>query len=107
MKSTRRVRNVGIWFFGALGGILWGYDTGVIRAAAVGVCVIFNWLFNLIVALVFPSLLDRFGAGANFVFFALMTALAFLFVTKLMPATKGRSLEAIERELMYGEKATS
>jgi hypothetical protein len=30
---TRRMRNVGIWFFGALGGILWGYDTGVISGA--------------------------------------------------------------------------
>jgi sugar porter (SP) family MFS transporter len=107
---------VGITLYVASFSISWGPVQWValpelfplrIRAAAVGVCVIFNWLFNLIVALVFPSLLDRFGAGANFVFFAVMTALAFLFVTKLMPETKGRSLEAIERELVYGEKATS
>jgi sugar porter (SP) family MFS transporter len=107
---------VGITLYVASFSISWGPVQWValpelfplrIRAAAVGVCVIFNWLFNLIVALVFPSLLDRFGAGANFLFFALMTALAFLFVTKLMPETKGRSLEAIERELVYGEKATS
>jgi sugar porter (SP) family MFS transporter len=107
---------VGITLYVASFSISWGPVQWValpelfplrIRAAAVGVCVIFNWLFNLIVALVFPSLLDRFGAGANFVFFAVMTALAFLFVTKLMPETKGRSLEAIERELVYGEKAMS
>jgi sugar porter (SP) family MFS transporter len=107
---------VGITLYVASFSISWGPVQWValpelfplrVRAAAVGVCVIFNWLFNLIVALVFPSLLDRFGAGANFLFFALMTALAFLFVTKLMPETKGRSLEAIERELVYGEKATS
>jgi sugar porter (SP) family MFS transporter len=107
---------VGITLYVASFSISWGPVQWValpelfplrIRAAAVGVCVIFNWLFNLIVALVFPSLLDRFGAGANFVFFAVMTALAFLFVRKLMPETKGRSLEAIERELVYGEKAMS
>jgi sugar porter (SP) family MFS transporter len=106
---------VGITLYVASFSISWGPVQWValpelfplrIRAAAVGVCVIFNWLFNLIVALVFPSLLDRFGAGANFLFFAVMTALAFLFVRKLMPETKGRSLEAIERELVYGEKAT-
>jgi sugar porter (SP) family MFS transporter len=107
---------VGITLYVASFSISWGPVQWVvlpelfplrIRAAAVGVCVIFNWLFNLIVALVFPSLLDRFGAGANFVFFAVTTALAFLFVKNLMPETKGRSLEAIERELVYGEKATS
>jgi hypothetical protein len=73
-----------------------------IRAGAVGICVIFNWLFNLIVALVFPVLLDKFGAGPNFLFFAVTTALAFLFAKKLMPETKGRSLEDIERDLVYG-----
>ena len=58
-------------------GIFWLH----IRASAVGVCVIFIWLFNLIVAL------------------------AFLFVKKLVPETKGRSLEAIERDLLHGASA--
>ncbi|MET7995204.1 MFS transporter [Amycolatopsis sp. NPDC005232] len=71
-----------------------------IRAAAVSVCVVFNWLFNLAVALVFPPLLDAFGAGLNFGFFAVMIALAFVFVWRLMPETKGRSLEDGERDLV-------
>lgn len=71
-----------------------------VRAGAVGICVTFNWLFNMIVALLFPSLLDAFGAGWNFLFFAVMTALAYLFATKLLPETKGRSLEEIEREML-------
>jgi len=82
-------------------GIFWLH----IRAGAVGVCVIFIWLFNLIVALAFPSLLSALGAGPNFLFFAVMTALAFLFVKKLVPETKGRSLEAIERDLLHGASA--
>lgn len=28
-----RIKNALIWVFGALGGILWGYDTGVISGA--------------------------------------------------------------------------
>ena len=82
-------------------GIFWLH----IRAGAVGVCVIFIWLFNLIVALAFPSLLSALGAGPNFLFFAVMTALAFLVVQKLVPETKGRSLEAIERDLLHGASA--
>ncbi|RZT86607.1 sugar porter (SP) family MFS transporter [Pseudonocardia sediminis] len=77
-----------------------------VRAGAVGICVTFNWLFNMIVALLFPSLLDIFGAGYNFLFFAIMTALAYLFATKLLPETKGRSLEEIERDLTGPAPAT-
>ncbi|MCQ4083636.1 sugar porter family MFS transporter [Streptomyces sp. RB6PN25] len=71
-----------------------------IRAAAVSLCVIFNWLFNMIVALVFPSLLNAWGAGVNFLFFAVMTFLAYLFTRNLLPETKGRSLEEIEQDLL-------
>lgn len=70
-----------------------------VRAGAVAFCVTFNWLFNMTVALAFPSLLDAFGAGWNFLFFALTTALAYLYATRLLPETKGRSLEQIERDL--------
>ncbi|GAA4839639.1 sugar porter family MFS transporter [Actinomycetospora corticicola] len=75
-----------------------------VRAAGVSICVTFNWLFNMAVALAFPSLLDTFGAGWNFLFFAVMTFLAFVFVQRLLPETKGRSLEEIERSLT-GEPA--
>ncbi|MFJ5800216.1 sugar porter family MFS transporter [Streptomyces decoyicus] len=76
-----------------------------IRAAAVSLCVLFNWLFNMIVALVFPSLLHAWGAGINFLFFAGTTLLAFLFVQRLLPETKGRSLEEIEQDLLRGRPA--
>ena len=51
------------------------------------------------VALLFPSLLEAFGAGWNFLFFAMTTAAAYIYATRLLPETKGRSLEEIERDL--------
>ncbi|WP_330461047.1 sugar porter family MFS transporter [Streptomyces sp. NBC_00820] len=79
-----------------------------IRAGAVGVCVVFNWLFNMAVALVFPSLLSAWGAGANFVIFAVTTFLSGVFVKRLLPETRGRTLEQIERDLLHrGETATA
>lgn len=76
-----------------------------IRAAAVSLCVIFNWLFNMVVALVFPSLLQAIGPGLNFLLFAVMTLLAFVFVRQMLPETKGRSLEEIEQDMMHTEEA--
>ncbi|WP_226362368.1 sugar porter family MFS transporter [Pseudonocardia sp. ICBG1142] len=70
-----------------------------VRAGAVAFCVTFNWLFNMTVALLFPSLLEAFGAGWNFLFFAVTTAAAYLYATRLLPETKGRSLEEIEKDL--------
>jgi sugar porter (SP) family MFS transporter len=78
-----------------------------IRAAAVSLCCIFNWLFNMIVALAFPSLLKAIGAGANFLIFAVTTLLAYLFVQKMLPETKGRSLEEIEADLLNKGGITS
>ena len=102
---------VGITVFIASFSISWGPVQWValpelfplrVRASAVGTCVTFNWLFNMVVTLAFPILLKKFGAGYNFLFFVLMTLLAFLFVKKMLPETKGRSLEEIERELLGG-----
>lgn len=76
-----------------------------IRAAAVSLCVIFNWLFNMTVALVFPSLLKAVGPGVNFLLFAGTTLLAFVFVRRLLPETKGRSLEEIGHDMTDGEHA--
>ncbi|WP_405413543.1 MFS transporter [Streptomyces decoyicus] len=45
------------------------------------------------------------GAGINFLFFAGTTLLAFLFVQRLLPETKGRSLEEIEQALLRGRPA--
>lgn len=70
-----------------------------VRAGAVAFCVTFNWLFNMTVALLFPSLLEAFGAGWNFLFFALTTAAGYVYATRLLPETKGRTLEEIERDL--------
>lgn len=77
-----------------------------IRAGAMGLCTTLNWLFNLAVALAFPSLLSIFGAAPNFFFFACTTFLALMFAWRLLPETKGRSLEEIERDLV-GSNAPS
>lgn len=58
-----------------------------------------HWLLAAIIANVFPFFADAFGGGAVFSFFTLMMVLQLLFVIRVMPETKGRSLEEIGRKL--------
>jgi sugar porter (SP) family MFS transporter len=55
-----------------------------------------HWIMNAIIGLVFPIALTRFGGGSVFMFFAVMMIPFFFFVWKMLPETKGKSLEELE-----------
>ncbi len=59
-----------------------------------------HWIMNAIIGLVFPIALTSFGGGNVFMFFSIMMVPFFFFVWKMMPETKGRSLEELERILV-------
>jgi hypothetical protein len=50
---------------------------------------------NWIIANFFLSAMEKVGGAVSFGFFAVMAALAWVFVFKLAPETKGRELEEI------------
>jgi major inositol transporter-like SP family MFS transporter len=70
-----------------------------IRGFAVGVTVFLLWLTNFLVALVFPPMVAAFGPTATFWTFALLGAGALLFSVRMVPETKGRSLEELEADM--------
>jgi SP family xylose:H+ symportor-like MFS transporter len=55
-----------------------------------------HWIMNALIGLAFPVALSAFGGGAIFMFFSVMMIPFFFFVWKMMPETKGRSLEELE-----------
>jgi sugar porter (SP) family MFS transporter len=59
-----------------------------------------HWSMAAIVSFLFPVLAEKLGGGNTFLFFSIMMVLQLLFVIKLMPETKGKSLEQIERTLI-------
>ena len=65
------------------------------RAMSVGTFTI--WCTNTIVMLAFPTLRDSLGPAGTFALFAVLVAPALLLTWGLIPETKGRSLEEIER----------
>jgi hypothetical protein len=56
-----------------------------------------------IIAFAFPITAEKLGGGNTFLFFSIMMVLQLLFVWRIMPETKGKSLEQIERLLVLHE----
>lgn len=59
-----------------------------------------HWFMAAIIAFSFPMLTEKLGGGHTFLFFSGMMVLQLLFVWKIMPETKGKSLEQIEQTLI-------
>jgi len=59
-----------------------------------------HWIFAAIIPAMTPYLFQVIGPGAVFAIFALMMVGQLLFTWKLMPETKGVSLEDLERKLI-------
>lgn len=65
-----------------------------------------HWVFAALVAGNFPYFAGKFGQAPIFGFFAFMMVFQLLFVWKMMPETKGVSLEDIERQLVNEKSKT-
>ncbi len=68
-----------------------------IRGRAMSIATVSLWLACILVAATFLSLVEAIGSTGAFWLYAATSVLNFLFIWRLMPETKGRSLEEIER----------
>ncbi|MBX0290451.1 sugar porter family MFS transporter [Hymenobacter sp. HSC-4F20] len=59
-----------------------------------------HWVMAAIIAFTFPYFAEKLGGGNTFAFFCAMMVLQLLFVWRLMPETKGASLEQLEKTLV-------
>ncbi len=69
-----------------------------IRGRAMGIATVANWGSNLLVALTFLTLLRLLGPAWTFWLYALVGIAAWVFVARLVPETKGKTLEQIESQ---------
>ena len=74
------------------------------RGMAMSVCIFFLWASVYAVSQSFPMLLASIGSAFTFWIYMLMSVFAFLFVYKLIPETKGKSLEEIEHYWIPAQK---
>lgn len=69
-----------------------------IRGRALAISIMVMWIADTIVGQLTPILLKKLGSAGTFWFFAFFCLVAFVVVYKLLPETKGKSLEQIERD---------
>ena len=68
-----------------------------IRGRAMGLATLSLWIANFFVGWLTPVLLDHIGPAGTFWLFALLCSPTLLLTVKLIPETKGKSLEEIEK----------
>lgn len=86
------------------GAVIWVFISEIFpnqvraKGQTLGSCT--HWVMAALVAFSFPMLAEKLGGGNTFLFFSIMMVLQLVFVWKMMPETKGKSLEQIERSLV-------
>jgi len=68
-----------------------------VRSSSEGLAATFNWGSNLLVSLTFLTLLQGIGAPKTFWLYGVCAIGAWIFSYRLVPETKGRTLEQIEQ----------
>ncbi len=85
----------------SLGPVMWVLFAEIfpnqLRGVAVSTVGFLNGLVSFNVQLVFPVELDSLGAATTFLLYGVFALLSLMLVARLLPETKGRSLEELER----------
>jgi SP family galactose:H+ symporter-like MFS transporter len=74
-----------------------------VRGAAMSIATFANWGLNLAVALTFLTLVGILGRPGTFWLYAVIGIAAWLFIFRLVPETRGQSLEEIEEHWRRGK----
>jgi sugar porter (SP) family MFS transporter len=90
----------------SMGPIVWTLISEIypnrVRGRAISVATAVNWLAAFVVAQFFLSIVDAIGESTTFFVFAALCVVSFAFVWRLVPETKGRSLEEIQERWVIG-----
>lgn len=86
------------------GAVIWVFIAEIfpnqVRAKGQTLGSVTHWVMAALITFIFPALSEKLGGGISFLFFTVMMVLQLVFVWKMMPETKGKSLEQIETSLV-------
>ncbi len=66
-----------------------------IRGKAIAIAVAAQWAANYFISSTYPAMME-FSGGATYMFYGIMSVLSAVFVWRMVPETKGKSLEEME-----------
>ena len=82
------------------GSVIWVFISEIfpseVRAHGQALGSFTHWILAAVIAFTFPYIAETFGGAATFSFFAFMMVFQLLFVWRMMPETKGTSLEGAQ-----------
>lgn len=103
-NATMQILFLLLWVFGFAigpGVVVWLVFPEVlpnhVRGKGVALCLCFNSLCSAILSSVFLNIIDKFGMGHTFWLLGFFSLLYFVIVYTLLPETKGKTLEQIQR----------
>jgi len=109
-KSDVAIAGLGIYvasFAFGLGPIFWLLISEIYplrnRGVAMSAVTVTNWAMNLLVAVSFLTLVSWLGHASTFWLYGLVAVGAWIFFYRLVPETKGKSLEQIEAHWRSGK----
>ncbi|WP_025762793.1 sugar porter family MFS transporter [Dyadobacter tibetensis] len=86
------------------GAVIWVFISEIfpneVRAHGQALGSFTHWIMAALIAFSFPIIAEYFGGGPTFTFFALMMVLQLIFVWRMMPETKGMSLEGVGKNII-------
>ncbi len=92
------------------GAVIWVFISEIfpneVRAKGQALGSFTHWLMATVIAFTFPYIAQTLGGGNTFMLFAVMMFLQLVFVWKMMPETKGKSLEEVADEEVKPETKT-
>jgi sugar porter (SP) family MFS transporter len=74
-----------------------------VRGAAMSAVTVTNWTLNLVVAVTFLTLVGILGHAGTFWLYGVIAICAWVFLYRLVPETKGKTLEQIEEHWRSGK----
>jgi sugar porter (SP) family MFS transporter len=90
------------------GAVIWVFISEIfpneVRAKGQALGSFTHWVMAALIAFTFPYIVEKLGGGNSFMIFATMMVLQLFFVWKVMPETKGKSLEQTDEKELKAEK---